>query len=80
MTSVDKAITILKKVTSAEVTDLNNDLKNDLAIDSLGRVLLVIEIEDSCHIKLEDSDMDPLKLNTVADIVNIIEKYNEVII
>ena len=38
-------------------------------------VALLIELEDSLNIELEESDMNPLMLKTTEDIVKLAEKY-----
>lgn len=51
-------------------------LRNDLALDSLAMVTLLIEIEDTFGIQLDESDMNPFALNTVKDIVEMVSKYS----
>ena len=54
-----------------------DELTTDLGLDSLGMISLLVALEDTFHIELDESDMDPLALQTVADIVQLIEKYME---
>lgn len=57
--------------------DITEDkyLQDDLGLDSLSMVTLLIEIEDTFDIELEESDMNPYDLNTVEDIIDLVEKY-----
>lgn len=50
-------------------------LIKDLGIDSLGLVTLLIEIEDSFGIKLDESDMNPFDLILVSDVIDLVQKY-----
>ncbi|MFV0379799.1 MAG: acyl carrier protein [Anaerorhabdus sp.] len=47
------------------------NLKDDLGIDSLAAVELALELENEFDIRIEDEEL--AKLETVQDIVNIIE-------
>ena len=48
------------------------NLKDDLGIDSLAAVELALELETEFDIRIEDEELD--KLETVQDIINIIEE------
>ena len=50
---------------------MNSDLKDDLEIDSLTKLELILEFENTYAIRIEDAELANLK--TVADIVDIIE-------
>ena len=52
-----------------------DNLKEDLALDSLSMVTLLLEIEEIFEIELDESDMNPFDLNTVDDAVKLVEKY-----
>ena len=58
---------ILSELSGADNIELENELKNDLGLDSLQMVTLLIMIDES--------DMNPFDLVTVSDIVALIEKY-----
>ena len=66
---------IIGSICGLEVDSQDKSLSDDLGIDSLGMVALLIEIEDSLNIELEESDMNPLMLKTTEDIVKLAEKY-----
>lgn len=58
-------------------TDINpsDELQSDLGLDSLQLVTLLIMIEDSFGIVLEESDMNPFYLTNVSSIIKLVEKY-----
>lgn len=70
-----KVYEIISSICGLEVDSQDKSLSDDLGIDSLGMVALLIELEDSLNIELEESDMNPLMLKTTEDIVKLVEKY-----
>ena len=66
---------ILSELSGTDNIELENELKNDLGLESLQMVTLLIMIEDSLKIILDESDMNPFDLVTVSDVVVLIEKY-----
>lgn len=66
---------ILSELSGTDNIELENELKNDLGLDSLQMVTLLIMIEDSFKIILDESDMNPFDLVTVSDVIALIEKY-----
>lgn len=54
-------------------------LKDDLGFDSLRIVELIITLEENLAIEIDESDLDPNKLNAVSDLYVLIEKYAAVI-
>lgn len=68
---------LLSELTSMEEISEYDELAGDLGMDSLGMITLLVAIEDTFQIELEESDMDPLALQTVDDIVQLLEKYLE---
>lgn len=75
---MDKIIEILKELSGLEEVKPEADLKIDLALDSFSMVALLITIEDTFQIELEESDLNPYQLNTVQDVVDLVEKYQDV--
>ena len=51
------------------------DLQKNLALDSLEMVTLLVMLEEIFEITLDESDMNPFDLTTVADVVKLVEKY-----
>lgn len=75
MDTKNKVFVIVKLVSSMENIQMNDSLKDDLAFDSLAMVTLLIKIEDEFEIELDEADMNPFDLVTVADVVHLAEKY-----
>lgn len=66
---------ILFKISGLQSIQLTDNIQNDLAMDSLAMVLLLIEIEECFGIELDESDMNPLELILVSDVVGLVERY-----
>lgn len=66
---------ILKELSSVESIKLTDSLQQNLALDSLGLVMLLIEIENQFQIELKESDMNPFDLSTVSDVITLVERY-----
>lgn len=77
METDEKVISILKELSGVENIDTSAHLQDDLALDSLMMVTLLFEIEDSFNIQLDESDMNPLDLETVDSIICLVRKYGE---
>ena len=75
MTIFDKVATILNELCETENIYPEQELTRDLALDSLQMVMLLIMVEDNFNIVLDEADMNPFALNTVMQIVELIEKY-----
>jgi len=62
---------------AADFTAVDEELSLDdkvinLGIDSLKIVELIIALEDGFHIQFSDSDLDPTKLTTLADVAALV--------
>ena len=57
--------------------NIENDymLQEKLLLDSLAMVTMLIEIEDSLDIELDESDMNPFRLDTVQSVIDMVSKY-----
>lgn len=71
----EKISEILCELSGIKDIKPEDDLKEDLALDSLSMVTLLLEIEETFEIELDESDMNPFDLNTVEDAVKLVEKY-----
>lgn len=71
----DKVIEILAELSGTGNISLENHLQNGLGLDSMLMVTLLIEIEEKFSIELNESDMNPFDLNTVQDVISLVEKY-----
>ena len=67
---ITKVLVEAIKVDAADVTD-EAKLYDDLGIDSLSAVELALELETEFDVQIEDDEL--AKLETVQDIINIIE-------
>jgi len=67
----------LRRINLSEKEDVRAEdrLTEDLALDSLNRVLLLVSLEEELGIELDESDMNPFDLITVADVCALVCKY-----
>lgn len=74
--NIEKTIKeILTGLCGEEMIDNEAELQTDLALDSLSMVTLLVEIEESFGIELDESDMNPYDMTTVQDVIDMAEKY-----
>ncbi len=66
---------ILSKLSGDETVVNEATLQEDLALDSLRMVVLLINIEETFGVELDESDMNPFDLKTVQDVISLVEKY-----
>ena len=73
---VEKTVKYILSELSGE-KNIENDymLQEKLLLDSLAMVTMLIEIEDSLDIELDESDMNPFKLDTVQSVIDMVSKY-----
>lgn len=71
----EKCMELLKQLSDKDRIHLNDDLQKALGLDSLLMVVLLIDIEDTFGIKLDESDMNPMELHTVRDVIELVSKY-----
>lgn len=71
----NKISTIFSELCGAENICPEHNLQSDLALDSLQMITLLMMVEDSFNIVLDESDMNPFDLVTVQNIVDLVEKY-----
>ena len=77
MNITEKVTEIIKNLCGAKSIEMEDKLVADLAMDSLSMVSLLVELEDGFQITFLESDMNPFELNTVADVVALVTKYEE---
>ena len=75
MNENSKVFDILKELSGSDSFNETSDLHNDLALDSLNMVTLLVNIEDEYGITLQESDMNPFNLLTVADVIELVSRY-----
>ena len=74
--NIEKKVTeILSKLSGVETVVNEATLQGDLGLDSLYMIALLINIEETFEIELDESDMNPFDLKTVQDVINLIKKY-----
>ena len=66
---------VLSELSGSNSICLEQELQKDLGLDSLGMVTMLIMLEDTFEIILEESDMNPFDLITVSHVVNLVKKY-----
>ena len=71
----NNGIEIVEELCLMPVQDTSVTLTVDLSLDSLRMVMLLVTLEDSFEIELDESDMNPFALITVQDVVNLVMKY-----
>lgn len=68
---------ILEEKSFCEAITPELSLLEDLGLDSLSMVELIVSLEDEFDIEIDESDLDPSMLQTVAQIYNLIHTYRE---
>lgn len=71
----NKVTVILSELSGMESICLEQELQGDLGLDSLQMVTLLIMLEESLQIVLDESDMNPFDLINVQHVVNLVERY-----
>ena len=71
----EKVLSILTELSGSDEISENSSLLTDIHLDSLCMVTLLVELEDTFGITLDESDMNPFDLITAADVILLVEKY-----
>ncbi len=71
----DKVTAILSELSGMETICSEHALQGDLGLDSLQMVMLLMMLEETFEIVLDESDMNPFLLISVMDVVSLVEKY-----
>lgn len=71
----EKVKAILSELSGEDTIDNASALQEELALDSLMMVTLLMEIEDTFAIELDESDMNPFDLETVQSVIDLVMKY-----
>ena len=72
-----QVIQLLEEIGLLTISDTSMTLAEDLGFDSLKLVMLLVLIEDTFDIELDESDMNPFELLCVEDVVQLVKKYVE---
>lgn len=71
----EQIIEILEDICTKKISDTSTELISDLSMDSLCMVMLLVMIEDTFEIELDESDMNPFALVNVQDVIDLVTKY-----
>lgn len=66
---------ILYELSGKETIENTDHLLGDLALDSLMMVTMLVEIEETFAIELDEADMNPFDLGTVQNVIDMVAKY-----
>lgn len=66
---------ILYQLSGEETIENTDHLQGDLALDSLMMVTMLVEIEETFAIELDEADMNPFDLGTVQNVIDMVAKY-----
>ncbi len=75
MDPFERVVKILETCSGSDQISRESSLEEDLAIDSLGMVMLLVALEEEFGIELDASDLDPFALHSAGDIVDLAERY-----
>lgn len=71
----EKVKEILFELSGEEVIENDYYLQEQLVLDSLAMVAMLIEIEETFEIELDEADMNPFELSTVQNVIDLVAKY-----
>lgn len=71
----DKVSVILSELSGIETICREHELQDELGLDSLQMVTLLMMLEETFQIILDESDMNPFDLTNVCHVVDLVEKY-----
>ena len=66
---------IVEELCLMPVQNTSVTLTVDLSLDSLRMVMLLVTLEDTFEIELDESDMNPFSLITVQNVIDLVMKY-----
>lgn len=66
---------ILCKLAGEEAIENTDHLQEELVLDSLMMVTMLVEIEETFGIELDEEDMNPFDLGTVQNVIDMVAKY-----
>ena len=70
-----QVIEIVEELSLMTIQDTDVTLTGDLSMDSLRMVMLLVTLEDTFEIELDESDMNPFALIMVQDVIDLVMKY-----
>ena len=75
MEKSDLVTNVLKELCEAEAIHPEDSLRDDLGMDSLSMISLLVLLEEELGIEFSETDLDPLSLQTVSDVVDLAQRY-----
>jgi len=76
MNHKNKVLNIISELSALSDKDIDlEDKLSEIGIDSLKSVELIIKLEEELNIRFDDGELDPSKLVTVKNILELTEKY-----
>ena len=70
-----QVIEIVEELSLMTIQDTAVTLTGNLSMDSLRMVMLLVTLEDTFEIELDESDMNPFSLITVQNVIDLVMKY-----
>ena len=77
MEITNKVTSMLSELCGIEDIRPDQTLQLELGFDSLQMVTLLVVLEETFDIVLDESDMNPFSLVLVSDVITLVEKYLE---
>ena len=71
----EQVYTVLQNLSGSEFVVEDANLQTDLGLDSFDMVTLLLELEETFGIRLDETDMNPFDLVTVRDVDALVSKY-----
>ena len=71
----NQVIEMLEDICTEKIIDVSLSLLDDLSMDSLRMVMMLVMLEDTFGIELDESDMNPFALKKVEDVIFLAAKY-----
>ena len=71
----ESVIEIIYNLCGDDNIELESRLQDDLGLDSLLMVTMLVVLEETFDVQLDESDMNPFDLVTVSDVIALAEKY-----
>lgn len=75
MTTNEKTTKLLADLSGLSDISPENSLVENLGFDSLAMVMLLVALEDTFAIELNEADMNPFDLKTAGDVIALAERY-----
>lgn len=66
---------IVKKFVDEGIEVKENDMLDEIGIDSMKKVNVIVECEAALDTEFDDADLNPLQITKVQDLVDLANKY-----